>query len=325
MTNAASSATPPPRLRYGFLGPAATFTESALRQVASPSDHEFMPFTSVILALEALESGDLDAAVVPIENSVEGGVPATLDALRNSRGLRIVREMLVPIEFALAVDPGQRLEDITRVASHPHGHAQCRVWIAHHLPHVSVEPATSTAGAAAMIAADRERGLDVSGRAALCSPLAAEQYGLEVLANAADNLTAVTRFVLVARTATHPLPQRTGQDKTSLVVHLPSDKPGALLDMLEQFVTNGVNLSRLESRPIGDAMGRYLFSIDADGHVLDERVAEALVGLHRVCPKVQFLGSYPRAAATSALIPGENSDEAYARARAWVENLRGAR
>ena len=126
----------------------------------------------------------------------------------------------------------------------------------------------------------------------------------------ADNAAAVTRFVLVGRPGAVPAP--TGADKTSLMVHLPSDRAGALLEMLEQFATRGVNLSRIESRPIGDALGRYSFSIDAEGHIADARMAEALMGLHRVCPVVRFLGSYPKAERVGAEVAPGMSDADFA-------------
>jgi prephenate dehydratase len=125
----------------------------------------------------------------------------------------------------------------------------------------------------------------------------------------------------------HPgdVPPPTGADKTSLMVHLPSDRAGALLEMLEQFATRGVNLSRIESRPIGDTLGRYSFSIDAEGHVADARMAEALMGLHRVCPEVRFLGSYPKAERVGADVQPGTTDADFAAAREWVSGLREGR
>jgi len=135
----------------------------------------------------------------------------------------------------------------------------------------------------------------------------------------ADNPSAVTRFVLVARE--RPLPPRTGADKTSVIVELPVDAPGALVEMLEQFATSGVNLSLLESRPIGDALGRYRFVVDLDGHALDERVADALLGLKRFSPSVNFLGSYPRADGQNVEVPARYDDATFTEARAWLEAI----
>ena len=310
--------TTPPRHRYAYLGPAGTFTEAALRQVASPEAAEYLPQVGVVAALEAVRSGDADFAVVPIENSVEGGVSATLDTLAGGEPLALLREMLVSVSFVLAGREGTRLADVRRVATHPHAWAQCRVWTSRNLPEAVHVPATSTAAAGAALAdgsADFE--------AALVSPLTADLYGLTTLAeHVADNESAVTRFVLVGRPG--DLPEPTGADKTTLVVHLPTNRAGALLEMLEQFAVRGVNLSRIESRPIGDSLGRYSFSIDAEGHVAEDRVAEALMGLHRMCPFVKFLGSYPRLDAVAPEIRPGASDEAFRSARSWVDGLRGA-
>jgi prephenate dehydratase len=311
------SATPP---RYAYLGPPGTFTEAALRQVADPASAVFLPQVDVICALDAVRDGIADHAVVPIENSVEGGVNATLDALATGRRLVVTAEMIVPVNFVLAVRPGTRLEHVRRVATHPHAWAQCRRWLAASLPGAVHIPSTSTAAAAELLG-----GLEAPGfEAALVAPLSAQLYDLDVLASdIEDNPNAVTRFVLVGLPGT--LPERTGADKTTLVVHLPHNRAGALLDMLEQFATRGVNLSRIESRPIGDSLGRYSFSIDAEGHIGDERVAAALMGLHRVCPVVRFLGSYPRVDGVRADVWPGTSDADFIAARAWVEELRGGR
>ena len=152
-------------------------------------------------------------------------------------------------------------------------------------------------------------------------PPAVEHYGLTSLAEqVGDNAHAVTRFVVVGRPG--HLPERTGADKTTLVVHLPSNQAGALLEMLEQLAARGVNLSRIESRPIGDSLGRYSFSMDAEGHVADERMAEALMGLHRVCPQVRFLGSYPRADSPHGDVRPGTADADFQAARAWINALR---
>jgi prephenate dehydratase len=307
---------------YAYLGPAGTFTEAALRQVVDVTspDHVVHPMSSVDAVLAALRAGEVDAAMVPIENSVEGGVAATLDALANGSPLRVVREVLVPITFVLAARPGTRLADVRRVSSHPHAWAQCRGWVAANLPDARYLPALSTAGAAEVLAADAPAGADAQSDAALCSPLAAERFGLEVLAeDVGDHSTAVTRFVLVSRPG--PLSEPTGNDKTTVVVFQSDDHPGGLLELLEQFSTRGVNLSRIESRPTGDALGQYCFSIDCEGHVREARVAEALMGLHRTCSAVRFLGSYPRADGGATIVSAATSDEAFADARAWLSGL----
>lgn len=306
------------RPRYAYLGPAGTFTEAALRQVVSPDEAEYLPQVDVVTAIEAVRRDEADFAVVAIENSVEGGVTAVLDTLAIGEPLVLLREMLVPVSFVLAGRPGTTMADIRRISAHPHAWAQCRRWLRANLPGVVHVPATSNTAPAALLAGTAEK---LTFDAALIPPAATEHYALEVLAtDVADTDRAVTRFVLVG----HPgaLPVRTGADKTTLVVHLPSNQAGALLEMLEQFATRGVNLSRIESRPIGDNLGRYSFSIDVEGHIGEERVAEAFMGLHRVCPHVRFLGSYPRVDDPHGTLRVGTYDADFHAARAWVTALR---
>lgn len=312
--------TDPQPSRYTFLGPGGTFSEAALRAFTADHDVRSEPAADVVAAMEMVRSGDADRAVVPIENSVEGGVNATLDTLAEGEPLVIVGEVVIPVVFVLAglQDTGQ--QDIARVATHPHAWAQCRRWVARELGEVSHHAATSTAAAAATLAEAGSReaaGFD----AVLCAELSAQRYGLEVLASGVgDNPHAVTRFVVTSRMG--ELPEPTGADKTSLMVHLPHNEAGALLNMLEQFAVRGLNLSRIESRPIGDWLGRYSFSLDLEGHIAEERVADALIGLHRVCPLVRFLGSYPRADGAAPSLSAGTSDAAFRAARDWVTSLR---
>jgi prephenate dehydratase len=257
---------------------------------------------------------------VAIENSVEGSVTAVLDTLASGPALVVLREVLVPVSFDLAARAGTKLHEVTDVAAHPHAWAQCRGWLAANLPKARHWAATSnTSGAQALTSA---KALDY--QAALVPPAAVETYGLTTLAaGIGDNPSAVTRFVVVGPPGELPAP--TGADKTSLVVHLPTNRAGALLEMLEQFATRGVNLSRIESRPIGDELGRYSFSIDAEGHLADARMGEALMGLHRVCPVVRFLGSYPRADRTVPQVRPGTADADFADAERWLAELRAGR
>jgi len=303
--------------RYGFLGPAGTFTEMALRQSSRLSDEgERVPFISVDAALAALRAGELDAAMVPIENSVEGGVSATLDALASGEPLVVVAEQVVPISFVLAARAGTTLADIRTVATHPHAWAQVRAWMGVHLPDVEYLPVASTAAAAAGLAGERP-----AYQGAVCAPVAAANHGLNVLHDdIGDNSGAVTRFVLVARPGQLPAP--TGADKTSVVLFQREDHPGGLLELLEQFAARGINLTRIESRPSGGRLGDYCFSIDCEGHVADERVGETLMGLRRVCAQVRFLGSYPRADGLEAQVSQGAGDQEFVDARAWLTGLR---
>ena len=311
-------------MRYTYLGPAGTFSEAALLSVEGAAEAERAASNSVPQALSALRRGDADAAMVPIENSVEGGVTATLDAIAAGGDLRIVAEVLVPIRFILVARPGTDLEQVRTVSTHSHAWAQVRGWMDAHLPHAQYLPGSSTAAAA--LALLGPEGAGVGYEAAVCSPIVARQHPeLAVLAeDIGDNANAVTRFVLVC-TADAPIPPRTGADKTTLMIPLPENRPGALMDLLEQFTARGVNLSRIESRPTGRALGTYFFSIDAEGHLDDARMRNALRGLHRVSPGVQFLGSYPRADGVRPEVDPEFADAAFEAADQWVAGLIGSR
>jgi prephenate dehydratase len=305
-----------PPARYAYLGPEGTFTEQALRQLPAAAKADLQPCSTVTLALDAVRGGEADGAVVPIENSVEGSVPVTLDELSGGEPLMITREMTVPVAFSLLARPGVRRDAVRRVATHPHGAAQTRHWLALHLPDAEVVHTSSTAHAAFMLT-QPDPGWD----AAISAPLAGEHYRLDTLATGiGDNPDAMTRFVLVSRPG--PPSPPTGRDKTSIVAFMREDHPGALMEILEQLAMRGVNLTRIESRPTGKALGRYCFSIDCEGHVADARVGEALMGLRRVCADVRFLGSYERHDGVAPDIRRGTSDREFHDAAAWLARLR---
>ena len=300
---------------YSYLGPAGTFTWLALTQVPEAKGAEWRSVNNVGEALDDVVSGRSVAAMIAIENSVEGGVSATQDALANIPGLRIIGEYLVPVNFSLVARPGTTLADVRVIAAHPVAYAQCHVWLDRELPDHEHLPATSNVSAPAGLL-----GGDAIADAAVAPPGIETQLGVEVLATGiGDNPNAVTRFVLVSSSLA--IPERTGADKTSVIVELPSDAPGALMEMLEQFATRGVNMSLLESRPIGDALGRYRFVVDLDGHIHDERVADALLGLKRFSPNVMFLGSYPRADKQDVEVRPRYGDEVFVEARDWLRGI----
>ena len=303
---------------YAFLGPVGTFTEMALSQIKQAKGAKQVPVNHVAEAIELVLSRKVDRAVIPVENSIEGGVSATLDALAGTESIRIYGEYLVPVTFNLVVRLGTKLSDIRTIATHPVAYAQTRKWLLEKLPkHVHL-PATSTASAA------RDLLENDSADAAIAAPTITNHFKLTTLAkNIGENKQAQTRFIQIGLAG--DLPKPSGADKTSVIVELPTDRPGSLLEMLEQFATRGVNLTRIESRPIGDRLGRYRFNIDAEGHVLDESVGEALAGLHRFSPKVSFLGSYPRADKQQTAPLGNNSNDQYSDAKKWLETIRRAR
>jgi prephenate dehydratase len=304
---------------YAYLGPRGTFAEAALRTMPLAVGADQIPYPTVTAALEAARGGDVTGALVPIENSVEGSVPATLDELGAGEPLVIVEEVALPVRFTLMARPGTQLADIRRLATHPHAQAQCRGWLARHLPDAQVIPAMSTAAAAAGLTEP-----DVPYDAAISQRLAADHYGLQVLAEGiGDNEEAWTRFVLAERPGAVPAP--TGADKTTLVLFMREDHPGALLEILTEFSVRGVNLTRIESRPTRRALGDYYFSVDCEGHVDDSRVGEALMGLHRVCAQVRFLGSYPRHDGRQPVLRRGVTDSDFTEAQAWLARMREGR
>jgi prephenate dehydratase len=310
-----TDAVPRPSETYSYLGPAGTFTEAALKQVPEAAGKPWRSVNNVGEALADVTSGRSVAAIIAIENSIEGGVSAAQDALAKVPGLRIVSEVLVPVNFVLVARPGTALADVRVVNAHPVAYAQTRGWLERQLPDHGHIPASSNVQAATTLF-DADSNAD----AAVAPPSIVDQLEVDVLAaGIADNPNAVTRFVLVSRS--RRIPERTGADKTSLIVELPDDEPGSLLAMLEQFSTRGVNMSLLESRPIGDALGRYRFVIDLDGHVEDERVADALLGLRRFSPNVIFLGSYPRADRREVEYHSKYDDEIFIEARDWLRGI----
>ena len=319
--------------RVAFLGPHGTFCEQALRTLdpgdldsalgRAPGDPEpaLRPLPSTTAALDAVRAGEADAACVPVENSVEGGVPATMDGLVETPPLVIVREILLPVRFSVLVRPGTTAEAVASVASHPHGEAQTRRWIAQHLPGAEVRLTSSTAAAAAQVAAGE---VD----AAVCAPVAAAHHGLVELASGVhDTGDAVTRFVLVRPPDGRPPPAPTGADRTSLAATT-HNVPGALLAVLTEIAVRGVDLTRIESRPLKDRRGEYWFFLDGTGHVADPAMGEALAALRRRCTDVRFLGSYPRAhlpggGAATVADPGPGQTvKDYTEAASWLTALR---
>jgi prephenate dehydratase len=297
-----------------FLGPEGTFAHAAVRSLPVAAGATLLPMGNVTLAIDAVREGSADAALVPLENSVEGAVPATLDELANGAPLVIAEETYLTVSFELMARHGTAQADIASVATHPHAEAQVRRWLIANLPAAEVALVGSTAGAAQAVAAGEYD-------AAVGSAVAGELYGLSVIAHdIADNDNAVTRFVLLTRPA--PAAARTGNDRTSLVAYLRENHSGALLEILTEFGNRGVNLTRIESRPTRRGIGQYCFSIDCEGHIDDERVGDALAALHRVCGDVRYLGSYQRRDGEQGEVPAGRLDDEFRDARAWLAAVR---
>ena len=302
-------------MRFVYLGPEGTFTEQALRTIAAAEQGIRIPARSVPEALDAVRAGEADAALVPMENSVGGAVAVTLDELADGAPLVITREVLLPVRFVLAARKPVELAGLTTIAAHPQAGTQCRGWLRTHVPGAVLVDALSNAAAAEAAAAGEYD-------AAVCAPIGLERHGLAVLAEEIeDHPDAVTRFALVSRPGQPPA--RTGDDLTTLAVYIAHDRVGALLAVLTELAVRGVNLTRIESRPTGERLGRYVFFLDCTGHLADARMGEAMQALHRVCADVRYLGSYPRAGGDQAVPPPQGTaDGDYADAAAWLTRLR---
>ncbi len=277
-------------MRLAFLGPVGTYGEQAavqLVQLEGLEDVEFVPQLGIRAVVQALASGACDAAVVPVENSVEGGVTACLDALWEHPELAISRALVLPIRHALLGSGA--LEGVSEVLSHPQALAQCSQWLADHLPNALQLPTSSTAEAARMVAGSRFR-------AAVASRQAAQEHGLQELAYPINDVAGnCTRFLLLRRE-----PRPASGPVASVAFSLHSNQPGALLQALDCFAQRGLNMSRIESRPSKREMGEYIFFVDlelpapdsaalADSAALDSALAE----LKPLCEHLALFGTYP--------------------------------
>jgi len=297
-----------------FLGPAGTFTEEALFSQPDYASAEHVAATTIAEALEAVGSGQASLAFVPIENAIEGTVNATVDSLVFEVDLLIQREVVLDVHIHLVAPRGTELGAITRVLSFPHATAQCRRFLADQLPSAEVVPTNSTAEAARIVGTEPQ-----PGTAALAPRLAAELYGLEVLAQGVeDHPDNQTRFVALAADG---VPSPTGHDKTSIVCFQREDRPGSLHGILSEFAARGINLTKLESRPSKQGLGNYCFLIDLEGHLADEVIADCLRVLHAELAGVKFLGSYPAAGDHGPAVRAR-ADTAWREADAWVSSLR---
>jgi prephenate dehydratase len=303
-----------PASTIAYFGPPATFTQEALLTQPDLARAELRPLGSITGVLEAVARGEVDQGFVPLENAIEGTVSATIDGLIHDVDLQVQREVVMDIHLHLMARPGVVLGQVTTVSSYPHALAQCQKYLARALPTAEQRAANSTADAARLLGESES-----TNEAAIAPRLAAERYGLVILAeDVEDHPDNQTRFVLVARDRVHP---PTGHDKTSIVCFQRADHPGSLHGILGQFAARNINLTKLESRPTKQALGDYCFVIDLSGHVGDEIVGDCLRDLHAGLAGVKFLGSYP--------IAGEHgeqrrrqADAAWQAADDWLRNLR---
>ncbi|OQO90809.1 prephenate dehydratase [Saccharomonospora piscinae] len=294
--------------RIAYFGPSGTFTEQAARVLAR--GRELVAVETIPAALTAVRKGETDLACVPVENSVEGPVTATLDGLAEDTPLVAVAEALLPVHFTVLTRGGT--DPVRTVASHPHALAQVRHWLEHNLPDAEPVVASSTAAAAVGV---RDGRYD----AAVTAPVAVETYPLHVFADGvADVPDARTRFLLLGPPG--PLPEPTGADRTSIVAAA-ANRTGALAELLGELASRGINLTRLDARPLKGNYGYYRFFLDFEGHLSEARVGNALAALRRRC-EVRFLGSHPRADGVRATVAAAATDEDFAAASRWVDAVR---
>ncbi|WP_026928658.1 prephenate dehydratase [Glycomyces tenuis] len=300
-------------MEFAYLGPRGTFTEAALRRLPAAKGARTTPMPSIVEVLDAVRRGEVDAGFVPLENSQEGTVTVTIDELVGGDPLVIAGEAVLPVTFVLAT--AKPVDEIATVASHPHALAQVRGYLRRELPEARVVNALSTAEAAERVRAGEAD-------ACVCAPFTAEAAGLPVQAfDIGDSTDAETRFVHVVKPG--PPPEPSGNDITSLAVYIDHDRVGALLAVLTEFAIRGINLTRIESRPTGEGLGRYAFFLDCTGHLDDVRMGEALMGLRRICADVRYLGSYRRDHAEAPVPPPPGlTDGDFADAAAWLRRLR---
>jgi prephenate dehydratase len=273
-------------MRIAYLGPPGTFSEEAVARCDLAAGGEAVPFPTFADAYHALLRGEVEGAILPIENSIEGSVGGNLDLLVHEPGPLIRREVLVPVRQHLLARAGTRVEDVRRVISHPQPVGQCSRFLRERLAGATLEPANSTADAARRAAAADP------GTAAIGSRAAAERYGLAVVAEGIQDVEEnVTRFILVAKADEAP----TGSDRTSIAFTLDRDRPGGLYEVLGEFARWSINLSKVESRPMKEALGHYVFFIDFERHRTEPQAAAALAGILARVHKLYVLGSYPRA------------------------------
>ncbi|NLC43574.1 MAG: prephenate dehydratase [Clostridiales bacterium] len=270
--------------KIGYLGPAGTFTEQAALVLQEDYPGKLVDYRDVPSLIMAVQDGALDLGVAPIENVIEGTVNVTIDMLAHDVELKIIGERTIAIHQCLVAKPGVRKEDILQILSHPQALAQCRRFLHKEFPGVPVHSTNSTAAGA------REAKDSIQPVAAIANKRAADIFGLNILhENIEDHPNNCTRFVVLSRNSV----KRTGKDKTSIVFSV-NDEPGSLLQALDIFASWGINLTRIESRPMRTRLGQYLFYVDFEGHAEDEEASRALSSVQALSTYYKHLGSYPR-------------------------------
>jgi prephenate dehydratase len=275
-------------MRIAYLGPAGTFTEDALGEAAPPEDFEPLRTATIRDAILAVQAGEAERALVPVENSIEGSVRNTLDTLAfEAEAVTIVGEYDYRVRVHLIAREGVEVDQVEAVLSHPQPLAQCARFLRAELPQIEQRAVSSTAAAVRMVSESQRPWAALGARAA------AGLYGCALLREGVEDESGnVTRFLWIAPAETAV--EGGASWKTSLVFsELGEDHPGALVNALSEFSSRGVNLSRIESRPLRQELGRYMFFCDLEGAATDPPVAEAIAQLRTKAESVRLLGSYP--------------------------------
>ena len=272
---------PDPGHRLAYFGPAGTNTEVAALRFDPAADN--VPYPTITAVVRAVESGLIERGIVPIENSLQGTVTDTVDALIETDGIAIVGEIVLPIVHCLMVAPGTKRETIDVIYSHPQSLGQCRHYLETNFGGIRTEAALSNAAAV-------EIAMRTAGAAAIGPRRAAELYKAQVLEEGIeDSRVNKTRFVVLGRETTAP----TGHDKTSVAFAVAHDRPGTLVGVLHEFSDRTINMTKIESRPSGEELGVYIFLIDIEGHRDDQMVAQALAAVKEQADLFRIFGSYP--------------------------------
>jgi prephenate dehydratase len=269
--------------RIGYLGPKGTFSHEAMKKYIAGEPHTSRDFPSIPEIFSAFQQDLLDEAIVPMENSIEGAVNATMDMISQETQLMIRAEVVIPIREYLLAKEGVDISHIRYVLSHPQPLGQCMKFLSNYLPYAVTKAVPSTAAAAAEVAAGSRD------TAAIASKIAAEVYGLEIIGeDIQDYDNNYTRFIVIANSDA----ARSGKDKTSLVFST-EDKPGSLYRILDIFNLWDINMTRIESRPTKNKLGRYVFFVDLEGHKEDGNLRDALTIVKKKTSFFRILGSYP--------------------------------
>lgn len=271
-------------IKIGFLGPRGTFSQEAMNKYINGRDGFYEhPYNTMPDLIYAVDNNEIDEAIVPIENSLEGAVSATLDMLATDVDLKIKGEIVIAVNQNLMVKKGTKIEDIKFILSHPQPIGQCRKYLDSKFPNVVIKYVYSTAEAA------REVSICEKGMAAIGPVTAADVYNLDIIDKSIqDNFNNLTRFVVVSKEDG----ERELKNKTSIVFST-EDKPGSLYKILDIFSLWDINMTRIESRPVKNQLGRYIFFVDLNGHIEEENIKDALTMVKRKTSFYKFLGSYP--------------------------------